>query len=87
MLNYQNQNKKHQWSVKRCCRLLAAFVTAKACADGCVLTRPSGDVRENPCPQQMSLGRSWKKSSKQGRRSRGQAPEVTFTHTFKKKIT
>ena len=28
MLSYQKQNKDHQWSVKKCCRLLATFVTA-----------------------------------------------------------
>ena len=28
MLSYQKQNKDHQWSVKKCCRLLDTFVTA-----------------------------------------------------------
>jgi len=39
-----------------------------------------GDIRKCTCPQQISLDRSWKKNSKQSRQSRGQSPEVSFTH-------
>lgn len=76
-----------KWSTKKFCHLAVTFGNnnRKACVDG-HFTRPAGMLRTKHGSQQMSLGRSWKKNSRQGRRSRSPPREVSFTRSLYKKL-